>query len=130
MVRAIEKISGTLRRFSFVGPSTASLTVILLMTVLVIDTSIFRISDLIRINMTPYWTTPLFVLLSLLFLILLYFSLGFVRSKSRTNVGTSRFGLDSLSKFVLPVQFILSAVIVFVVFQIIVLNPNYCSKLY
>ena len=122
MARAMENIYGTLLRFSYVGPSTAALTVILLMTVLVIDTSIFRISDLIRINMSPYWTTPLFVLLSLLFLILLYFTLGFVRSKSRTNVGTSRLGLDSLSKFVLPVQFILSAVIVFVVFQIIILN--------
>lgn len=120
--RAREYVYSTLRRFSYIGPSRAALTVILLMTVLVVDTSVFRISDLIRINMSSVWTTPLFVIISVLFLILQYFTLGFVRSKNRTKVGTPRFGLDSLTKVVLPVQVILSAVIVFVVFQIIVLN--------
>ena len=120
--RALECIYGTFLRFSYIGPFRAVLIVILLMTVLVVDTSIFRISDLIRINMSPVWTTPLFVIISVLFLILQYFTLGFVRSKNITKVGTPRFGLDSLTKFVLPVQVILSAVIMFVVFQIIVLN--------
>ena len=103
-------------------PLELALTVILLMTVLVVDTSIFRISDLIRINMSTVWTTPLFVIISVLFLILQYFTLGFVRSKNITKVGKPRFGLDSLTKFVLPVQVILSTIIVFVIFQIIVLN--------
>jgi hypothetical protein len=120
--KALECIYGIFRRISYIGPFRAALTVILLMTVLVVDTSIFRISDLIRINMSTVWTTPLFVIISVLFLILQYFTLGFVRSKNITKVGKPRFGLDSLTKFVLPVQVILSTIIVFVIFQIIVLN--------
>src|SRR5688500_9497879 len=86
-------------------PSRTALSIFVLMTVLIVDTSLFRISDLIRINMNSYWTTPLFVTLSVLFLVLLYLTLGFVRRKSGTNIGISIFGLSSLSKLVLPVQF-------------------------
>ena len=95
---------------------------ILLMVILAFDTSIFRISDLFRINMNPNWTTPLFVTLCLLFLILQYFALGAVRSRGRRSVEKRGFGIESLSKFILPVQVILSAIIVFTVLETIFLN--------
>src|ERR671915_1314341 len=77
------------------------LAIVSLMAILVVDTSIFRISDLIRINMTADWTTPLFIMLSVLFLILQYFTLSFVRSKNKHAMEARGFGVQSLSKLVL-----------------------------
>lgn len=98
------------------------LAIVFLMAVLVVDTSIFRVSDLIRINMTTDWTTPLFIVLSLLFLILQYFTLSYVRSRNRHAIETRGFGVQSLSKLVLPVQIILSSLIVFTILEIVLLN--------
>lgn len=43
--------------------------IILLISVLIIDTSLFRISDLIRVYVTPGWTTTLFVFMSVAYLV-------------------------------------------------------------
>jgi hypothetical protein len=118
----MQSIYTSLGRLSHLGFSKAGLVTILLMVILAIDTSIFRISDLFRINMNPNWTTPLFVTLCLLFLILQYFALGAVRSKERRSVGKRGFGVESLNKFILPVQVILSAIIAFTVLETIFLN--------
>jgi hypothetical protein len=118
----IQSIYRSLGKFSNIGFSKPGLMAILLMVVLAVDTSIFRISDLFRINMTADWTTLLFVILCLLFLILQYFILGAVRSKTRRAVVTRGFGIVSLSKFILPVQVVLSAIIIFIVLETIFLN--------
>ncbi|MFZ0343972.1 MAG: hypothetical protein WAL24_02335, partial [Nitrososphaeraceae archaeon] len=110
---------GRLSRFCYSRPG---LMVILLMAVLAVDTSVFRISDLFRINMTTDWTTPLFAILCLLFLVLQYFALGAVRSKNRRTVLTRGFGVESLSKVIFPIQVILSAIIIFIVLETIFLN--------
>ena len=98
------------------------LAIVSLMAILVVDTSIFRISDLIRINMTTDWTTPLFIMLSVLFLILQYFTLSFVRSKNRHAIEARGLGVQSLSKLVLPVQFVLSGLIVVTILEVVLLN--------
>jgi hypothetical protein len=117
-----QRIYGFFSRLSQIGFSKAGIVTILLMAILAVDTTIFRISDLSRISMTLDWTTPLFITLCLLFLILQYFALGAVRSKDRRSVVKRGFGVESLSKFILPVQVILSAIIVFIILETIFLN--------
>jgi hypothetical protein len=72
--------------------------------------------------MTTDWTTPLFIMLSVLFLILQYFTLSFVRSKNRHAIEARGLGVQSLSKLVLPVQFVLSGLIVVTILEVVLLN--------
>ena len=81
-------------------------TIILLISVLVLDSSLFRISDLIRIYVTPEWTTPLFVLISVIFL-----------------------HLNLLNKSVTIIQYLLSGIIVFVLLQMLVFSEFYTSAI-
>jgi hypothetical protein len=45
-----------------------AITNMLLVSVLVLDSSLFRIAELIRIYVTPEWTITLFVFMSVIFL--------------------------------------------------------------
>ena len=57
--------------------------IILLISVLIIDTSLFRISDLIRVYVTQNWATSLFVFMSVVYLLGQHILIRFARTKSR-----------------------------------------------
>jgi hypothetical protein len=104
-------------------------TIILLISILVLDSSLFRISDLIRIYVTPEWTTTLFVLMSVVFLVGQYNLIRFARTESRQIRERGYLHLNLLNKSVTIIQYLLSGIIVFVLLQILVFSEFYTSAI-
>ena len=104
-------------------------TIILLISVLVLDSSLFRISDLIRIYVTPEWTTTLFVLMTVVFLVGQYNLIRFARTESRQIRERGYLHLNLLYKSVTIIQYLLSGIIVFVLLQILVFSEFYTSAI-
>ena len=106
-----------------------AITIMLLISVLVLDSSLFRISDLIRIYATPEWTTALFVLMSVVFLVGQYNLIRFARTESRQIRERGYLHLNVLYKSVTIIQYLLSGIIVFVLLQILVFSEFYTSAI-
>jgi|RhiMetdeSRZDD1v2_1073273.scaffolds.fasta_scaffold223420_2 hypothetical protein len=104
-------------------------TIIVLISVLVLDSSLFRISDLIRIYATPEWTTPLFVLMSVVFLVGQYNLIQFAKTESRQIRERGYLHLNLLNKSVTIIQYLLSGIIIFVLLQILVFSEFYTSAI-
>jgi hypothetical protein len=103
--------------------------IMLLISVLVLDSSLFRISDLIRIYVTPEWTTILFVFMSVVYLVGQYNLIRFARTKSRQIRERGYLHLNLLYKSVTITQYLLSGIIVFVLLQILVFSEFYTSAI-
>ncbi len=106
-----------------------AITIMLLISVLVLDSSLFRISDLIRIYATPEWTTALFVLMSVVFLVGQYNLIRFARTESRQIRERGYLHLNLLYKSVTIIQYLLAGIIVFVLLQILVFSEFYTSAI-
>jgi hypothetical protein len=103
--------------------------IMLLISVLVLDSSLFRISDLIRIYVTPEWTTILFVFISVVYLVGQYNLIRFARTKSRQIRERGYLHLNLLYKSVTITQYLLSGIILFVLLQILVFSEFYTSAI-
>ena len=99
-----------------------AITIMLLISVLVLDSSLFRISDLIRIYVTQEWTTILFVFMSVVFLVGQYDLIRFARTKSGQIRERGYLHLNLLNKSITIIQYLLSGIIVFVLLQILVFS--------
>jgi hypothetical protein len=104
-------------------------TIMLLIAVLVLDSSLFRISDLIRIYVTSEWTTILFVFMSVVYLVGQYNLIRFARTKSRQIRERDYLHLNLLYKSVTIIQYLISGIIVFVLLQILVFSEFYTSAI-
>jgi len=103
--------------------------IILLISVLVVDTSLFRISDLIRVYVTSSWTTILFVFMSIVYVIGQHILIGFARTKSRQIRQLGYLHLNILDKSVTITQYLLSGIIVFVLLQVLIFSEFYTSAI-
>src|SRR5215204_1677585 len=103
--------------------------IILLISVLIIDTSLFRISDLIRVYVTPGWTTMLFVFMSVVYLLGQHILIRFARTKSRQIREQGHLHLNILHKSVTITQYLLSGIIVFVLLQVLIFSEFYTSAI-
>src|ERR671921_140793 len=103
--------------------------IILLISVLIIDTSLFRISDLIRVYVTPGWTTMLFVFMSVVYLLGQHILIRFARTKSRQIREQGYLHLNILHKSVTITQYLLSGIIVFVLLQVLIFQNFYTSAI-
>ncbi|HZA70938.1 MAG TPA: hypothetical protein VE548_14675, partial [Nitrososphaeraceae archaeon] len=103
--------------------------IILLISVLIIDTSLFRISDLIRVYVTPGWTTMLFVFMSVIYLLGQHILIRFARTKSRQIREQGYLHLNILHKSVTITQYLLSGIIVFVLLQVLIFSEFYTSAI-
>lgn len=101
--------------------------IILLISVLIIDTSLFRISDLIRVYITPNWATSLFVFMSAVYLFGQHVLIRFARTKSRQIRELGYLHLKVLDKSVTIIQYLLSGIIVFVLVQVVIFSEFYTS---
>ncbi|MGA7543101.1 MAG: hypothetical protein WBW34_08580 [Nitrososphaeraceae archaeon] len=108
---------------------TFAVIVMLLISVLVLDSSLFRISDLIRVYVTPGWTTILFVFMSVIYLVGQHNLIRFARTKSRQIRERGYLHLNILYKSVTITQYLLSGIIVFVLLQILVFSEFYTSAI-
>jgi hypothetical protein len=102
--------------------------IILLISVLIIDTSLFRISDLIRVYVTPGWTTMLFVFMSVVYLLGQHILIRFARTKSRQIREQGYLHLN-MHKSVTITQYLLSGIIVFVLLQVLIFSEFYTSAI-
>jgi hypothetical protein len=103
--------------------------IILLISVLIIDTSLFRISDLIRVYVTPGWTTMLFVFMSVVYLLGQHILIRFARTKSRQIREQGYLHLNILHKSVTITQYLLSGIIVLVLLQVLIFSEFYTSAI-
>jgi hypothetical protein len=103
--------------------------IVLLISVLVVDTSLFRISDLIRIYLTSSWTTTLFALMSVAYLLAQHILIGFARTKSLQIRQLGYLHLNTLDKSVTIIQYLLSGIIVFVLLQVLIFSEFYTSTI-
>jgi hypothetical protein len=101
--------------------------IILLISVLIIDTSLFRISDLIRVYVTQIWATSLFVFMSVVYLLGQHILIRFARTKSRQIREPGYLHLKVLDKSVTIIQYLLSGIIVFVLLQVVIFSEFYTS---
>lgn len=101
--------------------------IILLISVLIIDTSLFRISDLIRVYVTPGWTTTLFVFMSVAYLVGQHILIGFARTKSRQIRELGYLHLNILDKSVAITQYLLAGILAFVLLQVLMFSNFYTS---
>jgi hypothetical protein len=101
--------------------------IILLISVLIIDTSLFRISDLIRVYVTQIWATSLFVFMSVVYLLGQHILIRFARTKSRQIRELGYLHLKVLDKSVTIIQYLLSGIIVFVLLQVVIFSEFYTS---
>lgn len=101
--------------------------IILLISVLIIDTSLFRISDLIRVYVTPIWATSLFVFMSIVYLLGQHILIRSARTKSRQIIKLGYLHLKVLDKSVTIIQYLLSGIIVFVLLQVVIFSEFYTS---
>ena len=101
--------------------------IILLISVLIIDTSLFRISDLIRVYVTQNWATSLFVFMSVVYLLGQHILIRFARTKSRQIREPGYLHLKVLDKSVTIIQYLLSGIIVFVLLQVVIFSEFYTS---
>jgi hypothetical protein len=101
--------------------------IILLISVLIIDTSLFRISDLIRVYVTPIWATSLFVFMSIVYLLGQHILIRSARTKSRQIRELGYLHLKVLDKSVTIIQYLLSGIIVFVLLQVVIFSEFYTS---
>jgi len=91
-------------------------------TALLVDTSFVKISDLINEDLISNWLIPLFVIISITYMIGQYLILGFVKqiTKRTSPLGTLRLG--TIHNWVRTIQFVLVIVNVLVISQIILLS--------
>ena len=108
---------------------TFAVIIMLLISVLVLDTSLFRISELIRVYVTPEWTTILFVFMSVIYLVGQHNLIRFARTKIRQIRARGYLHLNLLHKSVTITQYLLSGIIVFVLLQILVFSEFYTSAI-
>jgi hypothetical protein len=101
--------------------------IILLISVLIIDTSLFRISDLIRVYVTQIWATSLFVFMSVVYLLGQHILIRFARTKSGQIREHGYLHLKALDKSVTIIQYLLSGIVVFVLVQVVVFSEFYTS---
>ena len=101
--------------------------IILLISVLIIDTSLFRISDLIRVYVTPGWTTTLFVFMSVAYLVGQHILIGFARTKSLQVRELGYLHLNTLDKSVAIAQYLLAGILAFVLLQVLMFSNFYTS---
>jgi len=101
--------------------------IILLISVLIIDTSLFRISDLIRVYVIPAWTTTLFVFMSVANLVGQHILIGFARTKSRQVRALGYLHLNILDKSVAITQYLLAGILAFVLLQVLMFSNFYTS---
>jgi hypothetical protein len=101
--------------------------IILLISVLIIDTSLFRISDLIRVYVTQVWATSLFVFMSVVYLLGQHVLIRFARTKSRQIREPGYLHLKVLDKSVTIIQYLLSGILVFVLLQVVIFSEFYTS---
>jgi hypothetical protein len=101
--------------------------IILLISVLIIDISLFRISDLIRVYMTPVRTTSLFVFITVVYLLGQHILIRFARIRSRQIGQQGYLHLRALDKSVTITQYLLTGIIVFVLLQVLIFSEFYTS---
>lgn len=107
--------------------STKFLTIIsIVMSALIVDISLSNVSDLI--NISTWWGITTFISIAIAYAIGQYFILQFVKQKSKTIRMKSRH-FNKLSTMITIIQYILTAVIVLVVLQILVNSYYYTSLL-
>ena len=91
----------------------------LLAFALIIDTILFRISDLNRIYFSPTWTLPVFVSIAITFLIGSQIILNFAKSK-RIEDKVIRYRQLRILRYIIPaIQYILTGIIVTIVVEMI-----------
>jgi hypothetical protein len=97
-------------------------------TALVVDTSFIKISDLISEDLISNWMLPLFVIISITYMIGQYLILGFVEQKIKKNSSLGVLRLGTIHNWVRGIQFVLVTVNALVILQII-LSSTYNSLL-
>jgi hypothetical protein len=109
--------------FPSLGHRTRSLflpVIIILLATLVIDTSLNKVSDVIGKQSYRVWSIPVFLVIAACFIVGQYFLLGFIKLRT-LELGVSRGGgsLKAIHVMVSAGQYLLTAVILFLIYQIL-----------
>jgi hypothetical protein len=98
------------------------------MIALIIDIGISNIADILSKQAVTFWGVTLFVIIAVIYVLGQYFILGLVKAKNEETDTRRRF-LNIASKTVTIVQYFLTAIMMFVVLQIIITSQFYTNLL-
>ena len=98
------------------------------MIALTIEIGISNIADILSKQAITFWGVTLFVVIAVIYVVGQYFILGLVKAKNEETEIKPRF-LGISGKTVTIVQYFLTAIMVFVVLQIIITSHHYTNLL-
>ena len=90
----------------------------IVITFLIVDIAFGKIYDLINRQSIFNWGIGLFIVIAFTFVLGQYFILGFVKRKSK-EIRTKEKTLNTMHKVVAIVQYVLAAIFVFVILQVV-----------
>jgi hypothetical protein len=105
-----------------------SIVSLVMMIVLVIDVSIGNVADIIVKQIVSVWGIVLFVILAAVYAIGQFYILQMAKAKNRQIVSKAR-SIQTLGRIVTVVQYVLLAIIISVVLQILLLSYYYTGLL-
>jgi hypothetical protein len=98
------------------------------MIALIIDISISSIADIVSKQAVTFWGITLFIVISAVYTAGQYLILGMIKVKNKESKIQSLYG-RTLDKTVIIVQYVLTAIMIFVVLQVVVTSHYYTSLL-
>ena len=101
---------------------------LVVMIALTIEIGISNIADILSKQAITFWGVTLFVVIAVIYVVGQYFILGLVKAKNEETEIKPRF-LGISGKTVTIVQYFLTAIMVFVVLQIIITSHYYTNLL-
>ena len=104
------------------------ITFLIVMIALAVDVFISSIADIVSNQTVTFWGLSLFIAISAVYIVGQYIILGMVKAKNKEAKVRSHY-IKRLDMTVTIVQYVLTAIMVFVVLQIIVTSHYYTNLL-
>jgi hypothetical protein len=105
------------------GRKFIAIFVIAMGACLITDTGIIKTANLVNKKIMNYWQIPIFIIISIAFLVSQYFLLYFIRKKTDNRIGRSKsIELNILWKVVFGTQVSMSVILLLVLYQVLNLH--------
>jgi hypothetical protein len=105
------------------GRKFIAIFVIAMGACLITDTGIIKTANLVNKKIMNYWQIPIFIIISIAFLVSQYFLLYFIRNKTDNRIGRSKsIELNILWKVVFGTQVSISVILLLVLYQVLNLH--------
>jgi hypothetical protein len=104
------------------------ITFLVVMSIVIIDISISSIADIVSKQAVTFWGITLFIVISAVYTVGQYLILGMIKVKNKESKIQSRYG-RTIDKTATIAQYALTAIMIFVVLQVIIASHYYASLL-